>query len=358
VNSPTFLFAGGGSGGHLFPGIAVAQQLREQFSDCRIMFVRSGRDIEQRVMSLYRFEHESFPSDFSAAQSNPVRLVWDYIKARKCAANAIRDVEPNVVIGMAGRASIPVVAVAYRKKIPVVLLEPNLVAGRTLSLLAKKATKICLSFEETGVRYRDKCVVTGNPMRPEIVDLYDEPSPPDPAHSLLVLGGSQGASAVNHIMVEVYRRLKTELADWHIVHQTGPNDVMLVNNCLRKELGLKGHVAPFIQELASEYRRASIVISRAGATTLAELACVGRPTIIVPYPNAVGDHQVENARFYENPGAARVVLQNDGSIDAMTNQLRDLLNNSAARESLSTAIRALARPYAARDTAAVISDCL
>lgn len=354
----TFLFAGGGSGGHLFPGIAVAQHLRDQYSDCRILFLRAGRDVEQQIMSLYHFEHMSLPTDFSAAQSNPFRFVIDYFKAKKCAAKAIDDISPDVVIGMAGRVSIPVVAVACKNNIPVVLLEPNLAAGRTLSLLSRKASRICLSFEDTKVKHRDKCVVTGNPMRYAISDLYDDPSPPDSEPTLLVLGGSQGASSVNQIMMDVYRRLQTDLAGWNIVHQTGPNDVMLVNKCVRDELKLKGFVAPFIRDMAAEYSRATIVITRAGATALAELACIGRPTVIVPYPGAVGDHQVENARFYETRDAAKVVLQDEQAVDNMVVELKQLIANPAVRTGLAANLRSLARPNAARDVANVISECL
>lgn len=309
-------------------------------------------------MSLYHFEHMSLPTDFSAAQSNPFRFLIDYFKAKKCAQRVVDDVSPNVVIGMAGRASIPVVAVANKKRIPVVLLEPNLAAGRTLPLLARKASQVCLSFEETKVKHRQKCIVTGNPMRHAITDLYDDPIEPDSKPTLLVLGGSQGASSVNDMMLDVYRRLILELSDWNIVHQTGPNDVMRVNSVLREELKLKGFVAPFIRDMAAEYSRASIVITRAGATALAELACIGRPTIIVPYPGAVGDHQVENARYYESKSAAKVVLQNDQAADHMVAELKSLLDSSSTRTELASNLRCLARPNAARDVANIVTECM
>ena len=366
VGSTTFLFAGGGTGGHLFPGIAVADELRRRDGSVRIVFVGSSRSIESNIVAEHRLEHRMLPVEpLPTLRRNPIRFAYRNLKALQQAKRLIRELRPTAVIGLGGYASAPVVWAARRHRIPVILIEQNVIPGRTTRWLSSYADDICISFEETKSRLPKgrRIHVTGNPVRSEIRALFDlratekggetiASSPPE----LLILGGSQGADSLNVAVLEAMRLLSSEMKPWRICHQTGPRDSDMVRKTYC-ELGLTACVEPFFHEMSSLYGRASLVISRSGATTLAELACAGTAMILVPYPHAADDHQRANALAFVNRGAAHLVEhaeKKEKTAEDLVQAMKPLLNNTEQRLQMGQNAQSLARPDAAHAIANVI----
>lgn len=350
----TYLLAGGGTGGHLFPGIAVAEELLRRHPDARPLFVGSERSIESEILGRYGLKHVSLPAlPSTMLRRHPLRFAWKNWRAYRTAHRLLRRDRPAAVIGLGGFAGVPVVLAASALRIPVLLLEQNVIPGRATRLLSGRATLVCLSFEQTVpfLRSSVRSAVTGNPVRAEIADLVNL-SRSDTAGrrgTVLVLGGSQGAVSVNDMMLRATEILGQVLADQLIVHQTGESDCDRVRKRYA-DLNREAVVEPFFRDLRERYRRAEVVISRAGATTLAELSCAGCPAILIPYPHAVNNHQLRNAQAYESAGAARIVQQNrDEEIPAneLADHLRRLLTDEEQRADMTRGMRSLAKPRAA-----------
>lgn len=366
--SATILFAGGGTGGHLFPGIAVADELRRRDGSVRIVFVGSSRSIESTIVAEHRLEHRMLPVEpLPMLRRNPVRFAYRNWVALRQAQRMVKELSPSAVIGLGGYASAPLVWAARRQRIPVTLIEQNVIPGRTTRWLSSFADDVCVSFEETISRLPKtrRIHLTGNPVRSDIAALFyrqgnnnefegTASQPPE----LLILGGSQGADSLNAAVVEAMRSLSREMRPWQISHQTGPRDADLVRTTYR-ELGLSACVEPFFHEMSSLYRRASLVISRSGATTLAELACAGTPMILLPYPYAADDHQRANALAFVNQGAAILVSHAENTErtgEDLVSVIKPIVSDPERRYQMGRESRKLARPEAAQAIATVIQD--
>tara|TARA_R110002111_G_scaffold100976_1_gene156392 strand:- start:4796 stop:5959 length:1164 start_codon:yes stop_codon:yes gene_type:complete len=372
------VFAGGGTGGHLLPGIAVAEQL-VSLDSCRITFVGSNRPVEQQIIENAGYQHLRLPSlstsDFKRA---PFRFLWNNSRAFFQARHFLRTEKPAVVIGLGGFASVPVVVAASWLKIPIVLLEQNIIPGRANRFLFPRADRVCTSFAVTLFQNtasdktsHPKMIFTGNPIRTEIlqeVSLNAEKRAESDESLILVLGGSQGATAVNTAVVTMLEKSGGETpGKLHLVHQTGITGFAEVENAYERlkerypELKVKVTVQPFFTDLTKWYPRADLVISRAGATTLAELACVGCPTILIPFPNSIGDHQLINARFYEDQGAA-ILIEQAQEPDSTAQSLREavlaLLKDNNRRSQMAQAMRKLSIPQAARQVSEEVSKLI
>jgi UDP-N-acetylglucosamine--N-acetylmuramyl-(pentapeptide) pyrophosphoryl-undecaprenol N-acetylglucosamine transferase len=241
--------------------------------------------------------------------------------------------------------------------LPLVLLEQNVVPGRATTWLSRFASCVCLSFAETTgpVRRRHNSVVTGNPVRRKVAALCSEEksAPRGSRATLLILGGSQGARAINDAMLAAAKSLQPSLGNWQVVHQTGQSDVDQVREIYAQH-GIEAVVEAFFDDLVPWYRAATLVLSRAGATTLAELACAGCPSLLVPYPNSLGDHQRANARWFEARGAADIVEEGERTETTAARLVEKLLSLAAdtlRRDAMERAMRTAARPDAARDVA-------
>lgn len=368
----TFLFAGGGTGGHLFPGIAVAQQLKQRHPAARIVFVGSTRAIEATIINHdeYGFEHRTIPAEpLPTLRKNPLRFFWRNWKSWRTAARILRELRPDAVIGLGGFASAPVVWAASRMRIPVILLEPNVIPGRTTRWLSRFARSVCVSFEETRLQLPRayQIVVTGNPIRPEIaaVELINSTEnrlneQMESKPSLLILGGSQGADSLNEAVLAAVRELRDSFIGWNIAHQSGPRQKDLVRQSY-DQMGLSASVEAFFSDMSKRYSSASLVISRAGATTLAELACAGVPMILLPYPHAMDDHQHANAQSFVDGNAAILVKhasQPATTAGELVNALRQLLEDSDRRTRMGIAAKQLARPDAAKQVANLIDETI
>jgi UDP-N-acetylglucosamine--N-acetylmuramyl-(pentapeptide) pyrophosphoryl-undecaprenol N-acetylglucosamine transferase len=349
----TYLFAGGGTGGHLFPGIAVALELLRREPDCRVMFIGSEKDLESSILVRYQLEHRPLPVEsLSVLKRHPLRFVFRNWRAWRAAKTLIRETSPTIVIGLGGYASAPVVWAAARARVPVVLLEQNVIPGRTTRWLASSAAVVCTSFVEATDRLSTakRVEVTGNPVRQEISQLAEEVrQPAAPRMELLVLGGSQGADSLNEAVLAAVRHVDEQLAGWRIVHQTGPRLADSVRLTYQQQT-LDAEVQPFFDDMAARYRAASLVISRAGATTIAELTCCGLPMVLLPYRHAADDHQRANANSLQSRGAAIVVehgATTDDTAQRLAAQLRMMLADEQLRRRMSDAAKQLSIPDAA-----------
>ena len=358
----TYIFAGGGTGGHLFPGIAVAQELQHREPEARMLFVGSDKDLEQSILARYRLEHQSLPVEsLRTLTRRPLHFLRRNWQAWRSARQLIRNEQPSVVIGLGGYASAPIVWTAARARIPVVLLEQNVIPGRTTRWLSRSAALVCISFPEATSRLPStvRVEVTGNPLRREIAALKANHSDEMALQrELLVLGGSQGADSLNDAVAAAVQLLRDELSTWRIFHQAGPRQVEKIRG-VYEGLSLATTVQPFFEDMAERYRAASMVVSRAGATTLAELTCAGLPMVLLPYPQAADNHQSANAKSLRDHGAAVIVEHRQNVADTsadLAKQLRPLLADSVPREIMRSAALHLARPDAASAVASHVQS--
>ena len=346
------VIAGGGTGGHLYPGIAVARELRRRQPDAQITFAGTARGIEARVIPREGFELDTLRSVGLKGTSLAARLrgllliplsaidAWSILSRRT----------PNLVIGVGGYSSGPVVAIAALRRIPTLLLEQNAVPGLTNRLLAPAVSAAAVTFESTASFFGRRAIVTGNPVRSE----FFEPSPAAPAIGpprILIFGGSQGAHAINMAMVEAAAQLAAHPGGMAITHQTGERDLELVRDGYRRA-GLEARVEPFLFAMDREIKAADLVVCRAGATTIAELTAAGRPAVLVPLPTAADDHQRKNAEVLGAAGAAEVVEQTDLQGGSLAARIQALINTPDRLATMAAAARKLARPDAVR----VIAD--
>jgi UDP-N-acetylglucosamine--N-acetylmuramyl-(pentapeptide) pyrophosphoryl-undecaprenol N-acetylglucosamine transferase len=353
------LIAGGGTGGHLFPGVAIAEELRGRDPAAEILFVGTERGIEARVIPQIG---PGLGAELALIQISGLKTVGALgaIKGLLRVPRAIwqsrailRRFRPDVVIGVGGYASGPVVLAARLAGIPTAILEQNSIPGLTNKILGRLVRAVFLAFEETrGFFAAKKIRMTGNPIRRDIRRaLAAEASAAATVPHLFVFGGSQGATAVNALAVDALALLRQRGIPFTVTHQTGQADLELTRNRYLTA-GIEADVRPFIQEMAAEYRKADLVLSRSGATTVAELGVVGRPAILIPYPQAADNHQEINARELVAAGGA--VMLRQAGLDAATlaDALAALLTDPEARRRMGNAMKAIGRP----DAAATITD--
>ena len=340
------LIAGGGTGGHLFPGIAIARELLRRQPDARVTFVGTAHGIEARAVPREGFELDTIRS-LGLKGKSPVALIkgvatlplslWD-------ASRVIGRRKPDLVIGVGGYSSGPVVMLAALRGITTMLHEQNAMPGLTNRTLAKMVTAAAVTFESTVPVFGTKAFVSGNPVRPAFLHTHDEPGG---ARKVLVFGGSQGAHAINVAMVEAAPHLVRAARAVAITHQTGERDVALVRDGYRAA-GLEARVEPFIQNMDEEMKRANLIVSRAGSTTLAEIAASARAALLIPLPTAADDHQRKNAQALAAVGAAEVLDQRDLTGEALASGLLALVDDDERRGRMATAVRSFARPDAAQ----------
>jgi len=346
------LIAGGGTGGHLYPGIAVARELMARVPDAQMAFVGTSAGIEARVIPREGFALEVIRSAGLKGKSL-ASLARGLSLLPLSAADAWRVItrrRPAVVIGVGGYSSGPVVLLAALRGIPTLLMEQNAVPGLTNRLLAPVVDAAAVTFQETVRFFGSKAIVSGNPVRPEFLrdeEAHGSELPPPGAARVLVFGGSQGAHAINMAMVEAAPRLAAARPRLALTHQTGERDLEMVREQYRR-VGLEAWVEPFLFAMEREMKAADLVVCRAGATTVAELTAIGRPSILVPLPTATDDHQRKNALALVRDGAARMIEQRELSGDRLAAEMLALANDGEQRRRMAAAARRLARPDAAR----------
>jgi len=340
------LIAGGGTGGHLYPGIAVARELVARRPDARVTFVGTAAGIEARVIPREGFELELIRSAGLKGKSlqSLARGIGLLPLSAGDAWQVISRRRPSMVIGVGGYSSGPVVMLAAARGIPTLLMEQNAVPGLTNRLLAQVVNAAAVTYDEAMTFFGSKAFVSGNPVRPEF---FEGEETHGEKVRVLVFGGSQGAHAINVAMVEAAPRLAAAAPGLAITHQTGERDLEMVRDGF-KRAGLEARVEPFLYQMDREMKAADVIVSRAGATTLAELTAAGRASVLVPLPTATDDHQRKNAEALVKQGAALMVEQRELSGERLAAEILALAGDPERRRAISAAARRLARPDAAR----------
>jgi UDP-N-acetylglucosamine--N-acetylmuramyl-(pentapeptide) pyrophosphoryl-undecaprenol N-acetylglucosamine transferase len=354
------LVAGGGTGGHLFPGIAVVEEMRRRLPHLTVLFVGTERGIEARLLPQLGERFHALDVKPLAGRK-PVELARNLFALPKSAVQSlslVRSFRPDLAIGLGGYAAGPLLLAAAALRVPSALLEQNAHVGVTNRLLARSVGRAYLTYEQTAPLFGSaRARVFGNPVRRAFVDAarmtaHDPAGATARSRTVLVLGGSQGARALNEIVPEALARAGLAQLGLSVVHQTGAAMVEPVRQRYR-ELGVAAEVVAFIDDMARAYVGASLVIARAGATTLAEICTIGRASVLVPYPHAAQDHQTQNARALERAGAAITIPEPELEPAPLAERVRALLADEATRGRMAEAARRQGKPDAA---AAIVDD--
>ncbi len=352
------LIAAGGTGGHIYPGIAVAKEILRRDPNSVVRFVGTARGLETRVVPKAGFELSLIESTglknvgWRARLRGLILLPKSFLAARRL----IREFQPDVVVGAGGYVSGPVLLTASLMGRPTLVMDSNALPGWTNRVLARFIDKAAVSFAEAMPYFPGKAVLTGNPVRSEFFEVA--PKTHDSQQmSLLVFGGSQGARAINEAMVAALPHLDSERDRLRVTHQTGAAEVEKVQRGYTGAgWGANAEVKSYIDDMVNEFAKADLIISRAGATTTAELPASGKAAIMIPFPLAADDHQRKNAEALQTAGAARMILQRDLSGERLASEIRDLLASPERISDMETAARKMARRDAAEKTVDLMEE--
>lgn len=370
------IIAGGGTGGHVIPALAIAQQLKKQFG-AEILFIGTARGIETRLVPQagYPLELIKVGALKNVSLMTRAKTMFDLPRALWSAGRMLNDFRPDVVIGVGGYASGPAMFAAIRRRIPTLAFEPNVVPGFANRLVARWVSAAAVHFEET-CEYFPNCKVTGVPVREAFFSIPAKTGGPP---TLLVFGGSQGARAINQAMVESLPGLKQRVPGIHIIHQTGQRDYESVlaaykragitveeertaDATARSSSGAPecpphtGGVHKFIDDMPGTFAQADLLVCRSGASTVAEITAAGKPAIFVPFPRAADDHQNVNARALERAGAAVVVEESNLGAAYLVDTVAALISDSRRLQAMSAAAKSLAHPKAVEEIAEIVHE--
>lgn len=350
------LFAAGGTGGHIFPAIAVANEVLRRDETSEVLFVGTARGLETRIVPEAGFQLSLINSaglknvGFVGKLKGVSVLPKSFIEARQI----IRQFRPHVVVGAGGYVSGPVLLMAAIMGVPTLVMDSNALPGFTNRQLARFVDKAALTFEASLPYFGKKGVVTGNPVRKEFFEV--PPKQRSEVAHLLIFGGSQGARAINNAMADALPHL-AELKDrLTITHQTGEADFEKIRELYGRSDYPMADVRPFIANMFEEFARADLVICRAGATTCAELAAAGKASIMIPLPTAADDHQRKNAEALEESGAAKMLLQADLNGEKLAELIRTTIGDAEKLSAMEAAAKAMGRADAAERTADLIEE--
>lgn len=354
------LIAAGGTGGHIYPGIAVAKEIMRRNENAEVLFVGTARGLETKIVPESGFQL----SLINSAGLKNVGLVGkikgmavlprSFVEARKI----LKQFLPDVVVGAGGYVSGPVLMTAHFMGIPTLVMDSNALPGFTNRRLARFVDKAALTFDAALPYFGSKGVVTGNPVRREFFEIADvEPLDDETPLNVLVFGGSQGARAINHAMRVVLPLLEVPQHKLCITHQTGEADFESVKEMYAAAKWESVEIRPYISDMVAEFEKAQFVVSRAGATTCAELTAAGRAGIMMPLPTAADDHQRKNAEALEAAGAVIMILQDANEFHngtSLADAIKSLTSEPAKISDMGAAARKLGRRDAAEKTVDLI----
>ncbi|HTY26178.1 MAG TPA: undecaprenyldiphospho-muramoylpentapeptide beta-N-acetylglucosaminyltransferase [Desulfomonilaceae bacterium] len=351
------IIAGGGTGGHLFPALAIARALKAEDSTCSILFVGTRHGIEARIVP-----QTEFPIRFITARGirrtgllTTLRSVIEIPLGILQSIRLIREFRPNVVLGVGGYASGPTLMAAVLAGIPTAIQEQNSVMGTTNRILLRFVDRVFTSWEETvPAPPAAKTVLAGNPIREDLLTASQQAGGGDRIN-ILVFGGSRGARSINLAITENLDLLTPLVGKMNLLHQTGHEAIDQVRDCYNKA-GIPADVREFIDDMGQAYAWADLVVCRSGASSIAEITALGKPAILVPYPYAVGDHQTRNALVLESGGAARVIRDEDLKNGRLAREILYLAERRDLLDSMAGNSRKLGRPEAARTIARTLID--
>ena len=356
-----FLFTGGGTGGHLFPAIAAADELRSRMPEAIVMFIGTKRKMDTTSLKRYGFTVKCIYS-YGLKGKNVLELVkafvvlpLSFLQSVVC----ILQFRPDVVLGVGGYVTGAVIAAARVLGKKTVIHEQNSIPGLANRQLGHLAERICISLPQSaGYFPSTKTVLTGNPVRKPLLELAESAHPAsgknrEKALTILILGGSQGAHRLNELAASAICSLKLSVS-LRVIHQTGAKDHEMVARQYQ-EHGIEADVKPFFHDMVEVYGKADFLVSRAGATTLAELAVLGKPAILIPYPHAADNHQQKNGEHYVVAGGCRLLVERELDSNTLAREIETLAGDEKKRQHMGQAMKKLAIPDAA---ARIVDICV
>jgi UDP-N-acetylglucosamine--N-acetylmuramyl-(pentapeptide) pyrophosphoryl-undecaprenol N-acetylglucosamine transferase len=355
------VITGGGTGGHLFPGIAVAQEFEARNAASSIIFVSTGNRLERSVLSKANYTLETI-----TAAGIKGRGLWNQIKSGakipigiQQAYRILKKFSPDLTIGLGSYSAGPVVFAAWLRMIPIVVQEQNILPGITNRILSHFAKRVYISFKNTRSQMNPQKVLwTGNPVRRELLEYTGQPAEEksddigNGLFTILIIGGSQGAHRINMAVIEALGNLKDK-DPLHFVHQTGDADEQQVNEAYRRN-NIQCTVQSFFDNMAELYSRADLLICRAGATTVAEISALGKAVIFIPFPYAADNHQVLNAGSLSEEGAAEMIIEKDLNGEILSEKIAYYAAHKEALNDMAARARQFGRPDAAKT---IVDDC-
>lgn len=351
------IVAGGGTGGHLFPGIAVAEEFLSRDAANQVLFVGSEQGLEARTIPRLGYQLALISAagirgkGSLAKLKGAAQLLYGYAQSRKI----LKEFKPDLVLGVGGYASLPMVLAARGMELPRYIHEQNALPGMANKVLARVASRVFISLEESTKFFPDgSTLLTGNPLRKQILENLGSrvkgqgSEDQEEAFHLFIFGGSQGAHAINVAVPGAVAQLDPAVRkQLKITHQTGEKDLQEVSAAYRS-IGYEADVRPFIDDMATAYHRANLIICRAGATTIAEVTALGKACLFVPFPHATDDHQRKNAEALLKKGACAMMLEREMSAESLAYEITRLMADRGELQRISDNARALGRLDAAR----------
>ena len=350
----TFMMAGGGTGGHVIPAIAVARELRGRGH--RPIFVGTSTGFEARLVPQAGFEigYIQIGGLNRVGAAQVLRTLVQLPLSLAKAVGLLRRYRPAAVFSMGGYAAGPMVVAAAANRVPIVAMEPNAMPGLVSRRIGRFVARALLGFPETARWFpKGRSEVTGLPVRPEFFAVV--PKPREQTLNVLITGGSQGSRTLNEAGRAAWPLVRSANVPVRFIHQTGA----AACEDLAREFstaGIDGEVTPFIQDMAAVFARVDLVVCRAGAGAIAELAAAGKPSILVPLPFAADDHQLHNAQAFERAGAARIVLDREMNGQRLVEEIQKLAAVPGVLEEMGRSARSLAHPGAAQRAADVLEE--
>ncbi len=348
------LIAAGGTGGHIYPGIAIANEIMRRSGDSEILFVGTARGLEKKIVPAGGFQLSLINSTglknvgVVGKVKGMVVLPRSILEARKI----LKEFRPDVAVGAGGYVSGPALMTAHFMGFPTLVMDSNALPGFTNRRLARFVDKAALTFEAAMPFFGGKGVVTGNPVRKEFFDITERP--PGDKLNLLIFGGSQGARAINDAVLSALPILSGEAEKLNIMHQTGEADYETVRTGYKNSGWEGADIRPYIVNMVEAFETADIIVCRAGATTCAEISAAGKASIMIPFPGAADDHQRKNAEALVKNGAAKMILQSDLNGESLAKELMEL--NPRIIAEIGAAAKKMARPDAAERTVDLIEQ--
>jgi UDP-N-acetylglucosamine--N-acetylmuramyl-(pentapeptide) pyrophosphoryl-undecaprenol N-acetylglucosamine transferase len=342
------ILAGGGTGGHVIPALAIARELQQRYH-AELLFVGTARGIENRLVPAAGFELRLIQVGAlkNVSMATRLRTLFDLPRAILACWRMLRQFRPDVVIGVGGYASGPAMLAAWLRHIPTLAFEPNVVPGFANRAVARLVSAAAVHFEETKKYFRN-ARVTGVPVRKEFFLKKDTTG--RTTQTLLVFGGSQGASAINRVVLESLASLRQALPELHIIHQTGERDYKDAQAAYL-QAGISAEVLAFINEMPQAFARADLLLCRSGASTVAEVTASGKAAIFVPFPRAADDHQRRNAESLARLGAAVLIPESELSQQKLVSTVVDLFTHRQRLLQMEEAAQKLTHPRAAEEIA-------
>ncbi len=351
------IFSGGGTAGHLYPGLVVSEKLKEKNPGIQITFVGGNRKLEKNIMDHYGVHF--IPLKIEGLKGRGIKifkslfiLPFAFIKS----FTLLTRIKPNLVIGLGGYSSGPIVLLASLKKIPTLILEQNLFPGLTNRTLLPRIQKAVVAFEDSLPHFKGKGLFLGNPARPEFYALH--PKKRNSKLSLLIFGGSQGSHFLNTNITSTLPLLEDKKNELKIYHQTGSSEFEWVQQSYSKHGFSDVEVAPYFYDMPNYFQKSDLVICRAGATTVAELIASSKAALLIPFAKATDNHQVQNASMLKKVGGAEIILESEFKPEVFAKKIIDFMNNKDSLDRMEKNIVSLKKENSAENISKLCWDLM